>query len=185
MLGGLLAGAGLSALTACGGGDDDALPPGPSPEPTPTPDPDTGLIAEALAGKRDLLARYAATLARFPGLGAGLAPARADHEGHARALAASPLAPPEATAALSTPPAPGASASADPSASPGPTAPSVPAERGAAVRALAAAERAAAETRLSQCVAAGDAGLARLLASVGACEAAHALILGDLAEPAP
>lgn len=167
LLGGLAAAAGLSGC----GGKSTSLPPEPVPE--PTPDPDTELLAEVLAAKRALLARYVATADRFPALSTGLAAARGDHEGHVRALAANPLAPPGAAGAVPASPSPGAS--------PSPTGPAVPGDRAAAVRALAAAERDAAEERLTQCLAARDAGLARLLASLGACEAAHALVISDLA----
>jgi hypothetical protein len=144
-------------------------------------DPDTELLRDVIAGKRVLLARYGALTARHPRLTTRLAGARADHEGHLRALSANPHA---AAGSATADPAPSGApglpgASATPTATPGSVVAAEPAE---ALRDLAGAERAAAAARQLQCVAARDAELARLLASIGACEAAHGLVLADLAE---
>ena len=162
----LLTGAGL-ATGACG----DKRDPGPNePSPTPTPDPDAALVATIIEDKRALLARYAATVERFPGLSGRLAPLRADHLGHLSAL----NAPPEQTAS----PTPAATPSAGP-------VPAVPADRRAAARALAKAEQAAAGRRVPQCVEARDSDLGLLIASIGGSEAAHGSVLDDLADELP
>jgi hypothetical protein len=158
--------AGASLVTGCGA-DHDRGPTRPSP--TPAPDPDLALIRKVIEDKRALLARYAATVDRFPGLTGRLAPFRADHVGH--------------LAALDAPPDPGPTAS--PSATPTPEVPAVPAERRGAARALAKAEQAAADRRVGHCVDARDRDLARLLAAIGGCEAAHGLLLDALADELP
>jgi hypothetical protein len=170
VLGGILAaGAGFAA-----GGCSSKPPPGPDgSSPTPTPDPDVALVATVVEDKRALLARYAATGARFPGLAGRLAPLRADHLGHLEALHAEPE------------PTPSPGATATPGAPPPRPVPFVPADRKAATRALARAEQAAAGRRVPQCVAAVGRDLALLLASIGGCEAAHGLVLDQMADALP
>ena len=124
-------------------------------------DPDDPVKAAAVADIRSVLAAYDANLAAFPTLGNRLAPLRVEHEAHLRALGASPT-PAASTPAVSTP----AVASAVTAA---PAAAAVPA-------ALAVREQAAAELRLQQAIQA-SAGLARLLAGIGAAEASHAAVL--------
>jgi hypothetical protein len=145
-----LAGAfGLAAAAGAG-----CRPFGGDPEP---PKPDEIIRQRVLAAKRDLLARYAATLAAHPQLSARLNPLVADHRAHVQAL----------------------NGSASPTATPGSTAtapPPVPAGRGAALAALATAERAAAGARVTDVLDASPR-LARVLASIGGCEAAHAELL--------
>ncbi|MGQ0630217.1 MAG: ferritin-like domain-containing protein [Sporichthyaceae bacterium] len=131
------------------------------PDQTPTPDPDVALRATAVTDKQDLVARYDATLVRFPGLGPTLTTARADHLAHLARLGGEPRP------VTSVAPTPGTSA------------PPVAASRERAVSELVAAERSAATRRLAQCVRAGDPELARLLAAIGGCEAAHAAVLGS------
>ena len=158
------AGATASTLLAgCLPGDDE-------PEP---PDPELLLRARVADEVRALAARYAATADRFPRARAELAMLGAEHEEHARALlprrAARALA--SATASAS------ASATATGSASPEPSpSPTVPPTLPAARAELAVAERAASRRRLRQ-LRGRSPELARLLASVAACEAAHAALL--------
>jgi hypothetical protein len=119
----------------------------------------------------DLLARYDAVLAAHPGTAHRLRPLRAEVARHAAAFGTGASA--SASAAAS------ASATAHRAASGAPSAaPSVPADRGAAVRALAQAERRLADARAKALLHA-PADLARLLASVAASGAAHALLLGE------
>ncbi|MGZ4593250.1 MAG: hypothetical protein ACXV3C_05260 [Actinomycetes bacterium] len=156
---GVLAGGAALLVAACSRAGGAEQPPGPT--------PDQRLAARAADEIRLLAAAYAATIARHPGTRPVLGRLAAEHEAHVAAL----------VAVLPTP-SPGSSASADPSPSPTatPAAP-VPSAPAAASAALAAAERSAAARRRGQ---AGRAGpeLARLLASIGACEAVHAVLLG-------
>jgi len=138
--------------------------------PEPPPDPDTVLRDRIVADKRALLASYDATARRHPGLGKRLAPLRADHAAHMAALGA-----PEPTSTGPATPGPATPTGSAPGA--GATAPAVPAAPRAAVRALVAAEAAAAALRVRDCVAANSPDLARLLAAIGGCEAAHAALL--------
>ncbi len=123
-----------------------------------------------------LLARYDATAAAHPALSARLAPLRAQVALHAQAFTApGPGAGAPSPSGGSAPP--GGDRSATPSASAGPVA--VPAGRDAALGALAAAEQRVAATR-GAALRDAPPELARLLASVAACGAAHALLLsGD------
>jgi hypothetical protein len=150
-----------TVLAGCLPGDDD-------PEP---PDPELLLRARVADEARALAARYAATVERFPAARTELATLGAEHEEHARALlprrAARALAPVTATAT--------GTASSAPSPSPAPT---VPSTLRAARTELAEAERVASRRRLRQLRATRRSPeLARLLASVAACEAAHAALL--------
>jgi hypothetical protein len=122
------------------------------------PKPDEVVRQRVLASKWALLDRYTATLERHPGLQARLDPLMAEHRTHLSALNAAP----------SGTPAPGSPAS---------PAPEVPATEHAALWALAAAERRAADGRVTDVLAATPR-LARVLASIGGCEAGHAELLG-------
>jgi hypothetical protein len=140
---------------------------GPTDEPTPRPDPDLRLRDRVAAEVDELVRSYAAATAAFPALADRLTPLAAEHQAHAAALRG---------------PRSGSSPTAAPSGSPGATspAPAVPGSAGATVTWLAGLERRAARRRARQ---AGSAGrdLARLLASVGACESVHAVLLGGSA----
>lgn len=157
--------AGLTAvalLGACTAGDDGDDSPGAGGE----PDPDLELLARAVEDKQDLLAAYEAAVTRHPQLTERLRPFRADHQAH---LAALTTFRPDAPAA-----APAASASASPT---GPAGPAVSADRAQVVADLARTELTSANRRIGQCEAARDRQLARLLASIGGCEAAHTAVL--------
>jgi hypothetical protein len=116
-----------------------------------------------------LAAAYAATIAAHPTTRAALGPLAAEHDAHVAALVALLPAPTGS-------PSPSGSASASGSASPIASPPPVAASRAEAVAALATAERTAAARRRGQ---AGRAGpeLARLLASIAACEVVHATLV--------
>jgi hypothetical protein len=150
----VLASAAALALTGCVGSTD---------EPEPRPDPDLRLRDQVAAEVDDLVRAYAAATHAFPGLTHRLAPLAAEHQAHATALRG-----PQPTGS----PSAGASGSATP-----PAEPAVPGSGSATVTWLAGLERRAARRRARQTATAGP-DLARLLASVGACESVHAALLG-------
>ncbi len=113
-----------------------------------------------------LLARYDATLAAHPELGARLRPLRAEVARHAGAFASDG----PSTAASASAPAAGTAHGAD--------APRVPADERGARSALAEAERTLADARAAALVSAPPE-LARLLASVAAAGAVHAYLLAQ------
>jgi len=118
-----------------------------------------------------LAAAYTATIAAHPTTRGALGPLAAEHERHVAALVG--LLPAPTTTPTTSSSAP--SGSASPSASPPPVA-SSPAD---ALAALAAAERSAAGRRRGQAGRAG-AELARLLASIAACESVHTAQVAQL-----
>ena len=148
-----------TVLAGCLPGDDE-------PEP---PDPELLLRARVAGEVRALAAQYAATVDRFPAARRELATLGAEHEEHARALL-----PRHAARALAAATATGtATGTASPAPAPSPT---VPSTLRAARTELAEAERSASRRRLRQ-LRGRSPELARLLASVAACEAAHAALL--------
>lgn len=149
----VLAGTVLMALAGCLPGLDDAA--------RPKVDPELGTRARIAGEVRGLAGHYEAVMDRFPATRARLATLAAEHEAHARAL-------------LGPAPSP-----ATPSA---PAPQVVPATEAAAVASLADAERAGSRRRSRQARRASPV-LARLLASVAACEAAHAALLSSPAAP--
>jgi hypothetical protein len=155
----VLAGGGLLLVAACTGSS-------PSPVLAPRLTADQRLARHAAAEITVLSAAYTATIAAHPRTRRALGPLAAEHEAHVAALVELLPAP---TATPSGSPSPSGSTSPSTSASPPPVVPATPAE---AVAALAVAERAAAARRRAQ---AGGAGpeLARLLASIAACESVH------------
>jgi len=152
-----------TVLAGCLPGDDE-------PEP---PDPELLLRARVAGEVRALAAQYAATVDRFPAARRELATLGAEHEEHARALL-----PRHAARALAAATATGsATGTATGTASPAPApSPTVPSTLRAARTELAEAERSASRRRLRQ-LRGRSPELARLLASVAACEAAHAALL--------
>ena len=148
-----------TVLAGCLPGDDE-------PEP---PDPELLLRARVAGEVRALAAQYAATVDRFPAARRELATLGAEHEEHARALL-----PRHAARALAAATATGtATGTASPAPTPSPT---IPSTLRAARTELAEAERSASRRRLRQ-LRGRSPELARLLASVAACEAAHAALL--------
>jgi hypothetical protein len=152
----VLATGGVLALSAC--------LPGADPEPA-RPDPDLLLRRRVAAQVHELVAAYAAVIAAFPDAGRLLPALAAEHRAHVAALDG-----PRASTASSASPSPTSSASPRPTVGPVPSTPA------AALGWLAGLERAAARRRTEQALRAGP-DLARLLASVGACETTHALLL--------
>src|SRR4051812_11034425 len=160
----VLAGGGLLLVSACTG----STAPGP-----PGLSADQRLARRVAAQIKGLAAVYALTIAAHPNLRPSLAPLAAEHEAHAAALVALPPLPTSTPASTSSPSA------SDPSTNPSSgtsSAPTIPATPGAAREALAALERAAAAQRRHQAGAPGPE-LARLLASIAACEAVHATLV--------
>jgi hypothetical protein len=159
---GVLAGGGALLITACTPWGTAAGPPGLT--------ADQRLAARVADEIRTLEAAYAATIARHPTTRSELSSLAAEHDLHIAAL--------DAIA-----PAPTASASAAGSPTPrttppqAPVRPSVPTSPATARNALQTAERTAAVRRQGQTLRAGPE-LGRLLASVAACEAVHAALLG-------
>lgn len=134
------------------------------------PDPETVLLRQLIADKERIIGLYASASS------AKLLPFRRRHEAHLAELRRR-LPPAARGAGASAPPAP----SGDAAAPPGPSetsASGTPApEPRASLRSLRTAERQAAGSRPRQAEGASPA-LAQLVASIGACEAAHAVALG-------
>ncbi|MER6514474.1 hypothetical protein ABT158_47200 [Nonomuraea sp. NPDC001636] len=153
---------GAAALTACSAS-------GPAGPATPAPDsPETVLLRQVVADKERTVALYTALIA---GGADSLEPFRARHQAHLAELrkylpaGPPPASPPVSSPAVSAPASPGASPGATPSKSPKPT-----------LSRLRDAERRAAAQRPRQ-LAGLSPGVAQLLASIGACEAVHAVSL--------
>jgi hypothetical protein len=162
--GALVAGAGI--VTACDGPGSGSSQ---SPAPKPKPDPDLPVVTAAVARTRALVERYTATAARHTGLKARLDSYVARHRAHLKALS-------DGSAGPKPSPAPTGSASPSPTA----TGAAVPRTPGAAVEELISLENAAASERAKGLVRARNPELARLLASIGACETVHALTLPEV-----
>ncbi|MGW0586812.1 hypothetical protein [Streptosporangium sp. NPDC002607] len=142
---------GVAAVAAAGCAAEERVPPV-----AERPDPETVLLRELIAGKERAVALYASAAS------ARLAPFRQRHEAHLAELRR--RLPPAAVSATPTPsptPSPSGGASAGGRTS---------------VRALRDLERRAAALRARQ-VEGASPPLAQLIASIGACEAAHALAL--------
>jgi hypothetical protein len=132
-------------------------PASPSPEPTASPlSPDQLLAQRVAAAEQVLIAAYDATGFAHPELAGRLAPFRADHLAHLQGLVPGSL----------------------PNASPYPTdTPLLSSPTATEIfQSLANVEQTAAAARLGD-VATTSGSLARLLASIGGCEAAHAALL--------
>lgn len=150
-----------------------------SPKPTASPlSPDQLVAQRVAAAEQALLAAYDAVAVAHPELVGRLAPFRADHSAHLQGLV--PGASPSTTATSSM-----ASSSTAPATSlalPGTIAPSTnasalsPPTSAQIFQQLAEVERSAAAARVSD-VASTSGSLARLIASIGGCEAAHAALL--------
>jgi len=147
------AGAGLLALAGCVPGTEPARP---------EVDPEVSIRARIAGEVQSLSRRYAAVVANFPDADEQLVSFAAEHDAHARALTG-----PSQRATPST---------SSTAPSPGPAEPAVPAGLRAAIQSLVVAEEAAAARRSQQARRASPS-LARLLASIAGCDAAHARLL--------
>jgi hypothetical protein len=132
--------------------------------PGPTVAPERRRRARIAGEVRALTARYDAVIARHPETRAGLSTLAAEHEAHAAAL----LGPAGTSSPTASPSPSGTSTTTTPAP--------VPDSVEDALAGLAAAELAASRRRGRQARRASP-GLARLLASIAACEAAHAALL--------
>jgi hypothetical protein len=141
----------------------------------PALSPDQLVAQQVAAAEQALLAAYDAVTVAHPELAGRLAPFRADHAAHLHGLV--PGATPSTRTSSNTAPSSAAPVSSAPSssASAGPPVSSPPAST-AILHQLANLERSAAAARL-QDVATTSGSLARLIASIGGCEAAHAALL--------
>ncbi len=166
------ASAAAGVLSACTGPasevpDPSVTAPRAGASPSPTPDPDLPVVTAAIAAEQHLLAVYAATLARHPTYQARLAAYVRRHESH--------------LSALTTLTRPGDDSGARPvtTSSPPPTGGiKVPSSAAQALAALASAENAAKAGRSKDLRTVKSSEYARLLASICACEATHATLLG-------
>jgi hypothetical protein len=156
----VLAAGGLLVVAACTGSVTDS---------PPVLTADQRLAARVAAEIGGLSRRYAATIAAHPRTRGRLAPLAAEHEAHVAALVALQ---PRATTSPTSPSTP----STSPNTPSGSAAPAVADSPAAARRELAAAENAAAARRDKQAGRAGSE-LARLLASIAACETVHAALV--------
>jgi len=148
------------------------------PSERPASDPDLPLVRRAVETTRDLLDRYEAVARRHPSLRETLAPYVRRHRRHLTALtdgSAGPRFPvDEETGRRSPTAAPATSPNARHDVR-------VPGEASAAVQTLITHEEKAAAARLRALRKARNPELARLLASIGACESVHAIALADTA----
>lgn len=153
-----IAAAGVAAVTVgCTRGPEQrpASPASPTkPAPPTSTDHDDQLLSEAAERERELLDLHAATLRRHPGLADRLRALTEHHGAHLSALDG--LAPRRSRRT-----------------------PRVATRPDAALRNIATAERQAAQAGIAACARTGSADLARLLASVAGCEAAHGFLLGE------
>ncbi len=158
--------AGLVA-TATGCSSDSPEPPAPKP-----PDPQAVLLGSLIGDKERLIALYERAALGSAKTAAALEPFRQRHVAHLAALRE--LLPAGAETGPSSPGVPSPSAG-----SPGPAEESAPAEKPVSIGRLRDAERRTSAARPRQMAAASPV-LAQLLASIGACEAVHAVALGSL-----
>ncbi|RCV48331.1 hypothetical protein [Marinitenerispora sediminis] len=132
--------------------------------------PDEYVLRGVITQKERLVARYQATIAAGEGPTDLLRTLLADHERHLTALRERLPAGAE----------PDGAAAPEPSGSPADPVPDPVPETALSVAALRVAESTAAGARGRQLGEVSEASLAQLLASVGACEAGHALLLAQV-----
>lgn len=171
------AAAGLSALAGCrpNAGSATASPPDSPPAGTARPEEVAAALAHRGAdAERSLISAYDEAIAGHPELAALLVPLRSDHVAHLTGLV------PGATPGTTSGSAPGsASGSTSGSTSVAGSAPAGSAAPEKVTTHLAELERAAAAARVDDLMTTpdGSGSLARLLASIGGCEASHAALL--------
>jgi hypothetical protein len=164
-------------LVACTGQPREPAPPDPVP-------PDVVAVDRAADRERRLLAAYDAALLIAPQLAERLLPLRGEHAAHLDALGrpeAEQVAEPDPTAQSGRAAGSGQDVEAGQDAEPGPTppaapAPALPPDPAALLAALADLERRAGIAHASAAVRGGR-GVAAVLASLAASEAAHAVAL--------
>jgi hypothetical protein len=149
-----------------------------TPEP---PDPDVAILRDVAAGVRSLVRDYAEAARRYPELAAQLAPLAAEHVEHLRALGVPTHRPPTSTGLPESPTSTGATSTptgSTPTSTETSGSGGLARGRAATLAVLARAEQRTAELRPGQTRRASPE-LARLVASIGACEAAHAALLSS------
>jgi hypothetical protein len=158
---------------------NSALPTGAPASPTaPVLSADQLLAGRVAIAEEALLAAYDAAADAHPELAGRLASFRADHAAHLHGLVPGATPPaPASTAPSSAAPSTAAPSSIPPSGTNSANAPvSSPPASTAILRQLADLERSAAAARVND-VMSTTGSLARLIASIGGCEAAHAALL--------
>ncbi len=155
----------LAALAAAGAAGCAPGHPWPWASP-PRQAPDVAVLRDAIAAEDAMISRYAAVISALPALGATVSPLLRQHQEHLAQLRQRLLVPPGA-------PAPSPSVTARAHRAP------VPAGQAAALGYLRAAERDQAASVVRSLATVRTPSLAQLLASIGACEAAHAALLGS------
>ncbi|HET6626128.1 MAG TPA: hypothetical protein VFG63_07045 [Nocardioidaceae bacterium] len=173
---GFAAGAG-GLWAGCTAGDKHA-PTGRAGRDTSAPperDPDIAVAAEALAGEQKVLDAVTASTARHHDLASVLSPVAQAHRAHVRLLAEA--TPPEASVS----PSPDSAVSDVPSGAPTPF--RVPGRADAALRRIAALEQHLSTENKQHAFAAQSGAFARLLASMAASAAQHAVVLDGAAAP--
>lgn len=147
---------------------------------TPDADPDVTLAATVLADEQAMLDRITETVARHPGLHGRLAAARAAHQAHVDLL--TKAVPDDARVSPGASPSQEGSLSVSPSVTPSPTGtPSVPARPSRALAVLGAEEDRLSLVGRRSAFAARSGAFARVLASMSASAAQHAVALSDAA----
>ncbi|MQA85524.1 MAG: hypothetical protein GEV03_13065 [Streptosporangiales bacterium] len=163
-----LLGGSLSLVAACG-------PLGRADSPDLGNDRELAILRRAINAEEALIARYKDATGRYPHLEARLAPIVAHHRQHAAALRR--RLPPGVTPTPSESP-PGRFAGRSPGASPVRVPAPLPDSPELALEALGSHERALATARIKQ-LRDVSAPLAQLLASLGASEAGHTVLLAE------
>lgn len=165
----VLTGGGVLLVAGCLPGEDPVEP--------SARDVELGLRAGIAAEVSALAAAYGRVLEAFPAAREQLSTLAGEHAAHVEALLGPPAARRPAARPSATPSPAAPSSSAPPTTSP-PGGPSVPPSLPAARAGLADAEARAARRRARQAREARPE-LARLLASIAACNAAHAALLRE------
>lgn len=156
-----LVGAGALLVGGCSRGEDGR----------PAPPRELRVRARIAEEVSALAGLYAGVIERFPDSAAELSTLAAEHTAHVEALLGPPAARRLLRRATSATPSPSGSPSPSPSVPP-----AVPATL-AAARVLLADTEASASRRRAARARTADPGTARLLASIGACNAVHAALL--------
>lgn len=153
-----------SALALTAAGAAGCTPGRPWPWATPPkPAPDVAVLHKAIAAEDAMISRYAAVISAQPALTATVSPLLRQHQSHLAQLRERLLVP--------------AGASPSPAASARPRRAPVPAGRTGALEYLRVAERGQAALLVRDLATVTTPSLAQLLASIGACEATHAVLL--------
>jgi hypothetical protein len=193
----------VGLLTGCRSAKHPAAAPGTSGSPSPAPaggsdtssasptvaasptlSPDEALARRAALAEAELISAYDDATRDHPELGSLLAPFRVDHAAHADALLPGIASPPppsplSSSAPVSAPssgPVGGIGAGVGAAGAPPSSPPSSPSPSSVIIGQLIALERSAAAARVDDLVTTSGS-LARLLASISGCEAAHAALL--------